>query len=174
MKQYNTQPKKLYKYYNKSQIESVLEKSRSNQRDYLIMLTLWRTGMRVSELTKLKKKDLSEVITIRQGKGSKDRIIPFHPTLKDLLMLYSAGMNLEDRLFPLTNAQVWNITKRYQGELELHPHTFRHSFAVHCLKEGMNVRVLQKILGHSNLNTTAVYLDLIGEDIKEGYAKIPW
>lgn len=54
------------------------------------------------------------------------------------------------------------------------PHTFRHSFAVHCLKQGMNLRSLQKILGHNDLATTAVYLDLIAKDIKEDYQKIQW
>ena len=67
-----------------------------------------------------------------------------------------------------------NITHRYQGELDVHPHTFRHSFAVHCLKSGVNIRALQKMLGHSDLNTTAVYLDLIGEDIKDDYKKVQW
>jgi len=58
--------------------------------------------------------------------------------------------------------------------LKASPHTFRHSFAVHCLKHGVNIRTLQKILGHSNLNTTSIYLDVIGKDIKEDFEKVEW
>jgi len=167
-------PKKIVKYYDQKQINEVLERAHNEQRDYLILLTFARTGMRCNELTNLKKKDITDVITIRQGKGNKDRIIPLNPVLKDLLTFYSASMNLDDILFPLCNAQIRNICHKYQGELDIHPHTFRHSFAVYCLRNGMNVRVLQKILGHDNLNTTAIYLDIVAEDIKEGYSKIPW
>jgi len=67
-----------------------------------------------------------------------------------------------------------NIVHKYQGEEDVHPHTLRHSFAVHCLKSGMNIRSLQKILGHSDLNTTAEYLDLIAQDVKDDYKRIQW
>ena len=175
-RQGESKPKKLFKYYGKEQIDEVLERARkdSNQRNYLMILTLWKTGMRCADLTNLKKKDITDVITIRQGKGNKDRVIPLDNSLGDLLKFYTSNMTLEDVIFPLTNAQVRNICHRYQGNLDVHPHTMRHSFSVHCLKSGMNIRVLQKILGHTDLNTTAVYLDLIGEDIKEDYKKIKW
>ena len=154
----------------------ILEKVRAdNTRNYLILVTLWRTGMRVSELTNITKRDVgSDQITIRQGKGHKDRIVPADSGLIDLLTLHSASINLDDLLFPLSDVAVRNICHKYQGDENLHPHTLRHSFAIHCLKSGMNVRLLQKILGHTNLSTTAIYLDLIGEDIKDGYKKIQW
>lgn len=174
-RQGESKPKKLFKYYRKEQINDVLERARGdNQRNYLMLFTLWRTGMRCEELTNLKKKDITDVITIRQGKGNKDRIIPLDSILGDLLKFYTSNMTLEDVIFQLTNAQVRNICHRYQGDLDVHPHTFRHSFAVYYLRSNGNIRVLQKILGHSNLNTTAVYLDLIGDDIKEDYKKIQW
>ena len=56
----------------------------------------------------------------------------------------------------------------------MHPHTIRHSFAVHCLKSGMNIRSVQKILGHSSLNTTQVYLDVVGADVQEDFEKVVW
>jgi site-specific recombinase XerD len=78
-------------------------------------------------------------------------------------------------VFPLTTAQIRNIVHRYQPNGEVaKPHTFRHSFAVHCLKQGMNLRSLQKILGHNDLATTSIYLDLIAKDIKEDYRKVEW
>lgn len=167
-------PKKLYKYIMKTKVDAILEKARNdNTRNYLILVTLWRTGMRVSELTNITKRDVgSDQITIRQGKGHKDRIVPADLALIDLLTIHSASMNLEDLLFPLSEVAVRNICHKYQGDENLHPHTLRHSFAVHCLKSGMNVRVLQKILGHTNLSTTAIYLDLIGEDIKTEFKKV--
>lgn len=169
-------PKKICKYLEKEQIEKMLTRAREdNKRNYLILLTFWKTGMRCNELTNLRKRDIkSDEITIRQGKGSKDRLVPIDSALADLLNFHSTGQNLDDKLFPLTNAHVRNIVHKYQGEESIHPHTMRHSFAVYCLKNGMNIRVLQKILGHTDLTTTAIYLDIVGKDIKEDYKKIQW
>ena len=165
------------KYYEKTKIDEILNKARNcNKRDYLILLTLWRTGIRNSELVKLKKKDVkADEITIRQGKGGKDRVVPLDFHLFDLLQYHIADMPLDSRLFPMTTAQVRNIVHKYEPNGEpMKPHGFRHSFAVHCLKQGMNLRSLQKILGHSNLTTTSIYLDIIAKDIKEDYLKIEW
>jgi site-specific recombinase XerD len=170
-------PKKLFKYLEKTQIDEVLERARNNggTRNYLILLTLFRTGMRCDDLTSFTKRDIkSDRIVIRQGKGKKDRQIPLEPTLKDLLMFYCSSIGLDEKLFPISNAQVRNICHKYQGEHNIHPHTFRHSFAVHYLKSGGNIRCLQKILGHKDLNTTAVYLDLIANDIIDDFKKIEW
>lgn len=173
-----TKPQKLIKYLGKIKIEEMLGRARNdNRRNYLILLTLWRTGMRNSELVKLKKRDIKiteERIEIHQGKGKKDRWIPLEKNLADLLAYHSANLGLDDKLFPITTAQVRNIVHKYQGEEVIKPHTYRHSFAVYCLKSGMNVRSLQKILGHKDLATTAEYLDLIGKDVIEDFKKVEW
>jgi len=158
-------------------IKEILNRARNNRRNYLIILLMWRTGMRNSEVVKLKKQDINfeeERIMIHQGKGRKDRWIPLDTVLGDLLAYHMGNMVLEERLFPITTAQVRNIVHKYQDCEYIKPHTFRHSFAVHCLKNGMNIRILQKVLGHSNLDTTAVYLDLIGEDIMDDFRKVNW
>jgi site-specific recombinase XerD len=176
-KKITRKPKLLPKYLEKTKIDEMLEKARNdNKRNYLILLTLWRTGIRNSELINLKKRDIKvDELTIRQGKGYKDRIVPLDTHLSDLLQYHTAKIPLDDEAFPLTSAQIRNISHRYQPKDEVvKPHTFRHSFAVHCLKQGMNLRSLQKILGHNDLATTAVYLDLIAKDIKEDYQKIQW
>ena len=176
-KKYIRKPKLLPKYLEKTKIDEMLERARNdNKRNYLILFTLWRTGIRNSELINLKKRDIKEdELTIRQGKGYKDRIVPLENHLSDLLQYHTAKMPLDDKVFPLTSAQIRNISHRYQPKYEVvKPHTFRHSFAVHCLKSGMNLRSLQKILGHNDLATTAVYLDLIAKDLKEDYQKIQW
>jgi len=173
----NGKVKKLPKYLEKTKINVILEKARNdNKRNYLILLTLWRTGIRNSELINLKKRDIkNDELTIRQGKGHKDRIVPLDSHLSDLMQYHTAKIPLDSFVFPLTSAQIRNIAHRYQPDDEIvSPHTFRHSFAVHCLKQGMNLRSLQKILGHNDLATTSIYLDLIAKDIKEDYEKIEW
>lgn len=176
MKRFDGTPKKLYKYIDKTKVEEMLELARrDNKRNYLILLTFWRTGMRNDELTKLKKEHIKpDRVTIHQGKGCKDRIIPLDGHLYDLLSYHMADMNLEDKLFDISTTQVRNIVHKYEGDESIHPHTLRHSFAVHCLKQGMNIRSLQKILGHAHLDTTAVYLDLLAEDIMDDFKKVEW
>jgi len=171
-----TKPKKLFKYLEKSKVDGMLDHARAdNTRNYLILQTLWKTGVRNSELRNLKKRDIKkDEITVCGGKGGKDRVIPIDASLWDLLTLFTADLNLDDFLFPLSDMAIRNIVHKYQGDEDVHPHTLRHSFAVHCLKSGMNLRSLQKILGHSNLDTTAIYLDIVADDIKEDYKKIGW
>jgi integrase/recombinase XerD len=166
----------LPKYQEKESIETILNRAHGDdQRNYLMLRTLWETGIRVSELTHLCKKDIKDdILMIRLGKGSKDRIVPVNRTLKDLLTYYSAQLTLEDKLFPISSVSVRNVCKKYQGEVKLHPHVFRHSFSVYYLKSGGNIKCLQKILGHNSLTTTSVYLDLIGDDVKDDYKKIQW
>jgi len=91
----------------------MLDRARQdNRRNYLIMLTLWRTGIRNSELVNLKKRDIKfdeERIIIRQGKGKKDRWVPLDKSLADLLGYHSANMGLDDVLFQLSTAQICGV-----------------------------------------------------------------
>ena len=177
-RQFWREPKsrKFVKYLEKTQIEEILERAKKdNKRNYLILLTLWRTGIRSNELTNLKKRDIKDNhIMIHQGKGNVDRIVPIDNHLLDLLSYHMGDMAMDDKLFPLTNSQIRNIVHKYQGADDVHPHTFRHSFSVHCLKSGMNIRVLQKILGHTSLDTTQIYLDIVAKDVIEDYQKVEW
>ncbi len=170
--------KKLPKYLTKTKIDEMLERARNdNKRNYLILLTLWRTGIRNSELVNLRKRDIKfeeNRIIIHQGKGNKDRWIPLDKTLGDLLSYHTGDMSLDDVVFTLSTAQIRNIVHSYEGDDIVKPHSFRHSFAVFCLRNGINVRVLQKVLGHRDLATTAIYLDLIGEDIMNEFQKVEW
>lgn len=91
-------------------------------------------------------------------------------------------MRHNDRVFPYTISKdgdvptLRKVLKQYLPDdmKWVHPHTFHHSYAVYVLKNGMNIRPLQKILGHDILETTAVYLDLLDQDIKDGHKKIQW
>jgi site-specific recombinase XerD len=176
---YETTPKKLPKYLPKEEIQRVInnannDKSKHGRRNHLILTILWQTGIRASELAHLRKNDIqNDTILIRQGKGGKDRIIPIKPESRNLLLVYSDQMKADQTLFPITSRQLWNIINKYKLEgYDIHPHTFRHSFAVNCLQSGMNIRSLQKMLGHSSLGITQVYLDIVGDDIKKDYEKV--
>jgi len=176
-KGFESQPKQLPKYVSKEVIEMAIDKTnhdtgKHGRRNHIILMVLWQTGMRAEETTNLHKKDIQmDTIIVRGGKGGKDPVIPIKSDLRNLLLLYSDQMKGDDILFPLSVRQIRNIVYKYS---DLHPHTFRHSFAVHCLKSGMNLRALQKILGHSGLNTTQVYLDLVGADLNDEYKKVNW
>jgi integrase/recombinase XerD len=176
MKHFDGTRKILPKYIERESVIQILDNARrTNQRDYLMLKTMWETGIRVSELVHLCKKDIrGKTLNIRLGKGSKDRIVPVNASLIDLLTCYSANLTLEDRLFPISTVAVRNVCNKYKGEVKLHPHTFRHSFAVFYLKSGGNIKCLQKILGHSSLAVTSVYLDLLVDDVIEDYDKIHW
>ena len=185
---FESKPKRLPKYITQEEIMGMLDKAKKDRyRNYILLLALSRTGLRVSEITQLCKRDIIDnAIIVRQGKGKKDRYIPLEKELGNLLGLYIDRMNPRDGLFPLSERQVRNIVYKYSPwyeeivkgrkvkRYEVHPHTLRHSFAVHCLKNHMNIRNLQKILGHSSLTTTQVYLDVTGEDVAENFWKVSW
>jgi len=174
---YNPTPKTLPKYISKEEISNMMDKAKKDRyRNYIILLTLSRTGMRVSELVNLRKRDIVDnTIIVRQGKGKKDRVVPLESELENILGLYADAKSPRDKLFLLTDRQIRNIVGKYAPDgLNVHPHTLRHSFAVHCLKQGMNIRSLQKILGHSSLTTTQVYLDVVGKDVADDFRGVTW
>lgn len=172
---FEVKPKYLPKYLPFAEVLAILEKAKSHSyRDYILLLTLTRTGMRVSDVVKFRKKDIIDGnIIIRQGKGGKDRVIPLEPELGNILGLFMDQMAPSKRVFAITQRQVRNIVYNHAGK-EVHPHTLRHSFAVHCLKSGMNLRSLQRMLGHNSITTTQIYLDLTAQDVKEDFKKVNW
>ena len=176
-----TTPKTLPKFATKEVIEQIIAKakhdnSKHGRRNHLILLILWRTGLRGAEVINLRKKDIgSDSLIVRGGKGGKDRMVPLDSELVNMLGIYCDSMKADEHLFDVSVRQLRNIVYKYGVEgYDIHPHTFRHSYAVYCLKNGMNLRALQKILGHSGLNTTQIYLDLAGSDIKEEFGKVKW
>ena len=184
---FDSKPKTLPKYLTKEEISNILDLAKKDRyRNYILLLAMWRTGMRVSEIVKLKKQDIKNEVIEVKGKGGKDRIIPLESELSNILGLFVDRLKPRGKLYPMSMRQVRNIVYKYspyhimerKGKqfrvYDVHPHTFRHSFAVHCLKGGMNIRALQKILGHSNLATTAIYLDVIGKDIIDDFKKVEW
>ena len=156
-------------------------------RDKAILETLYATGIRVSELIALTRSNIMEQEGIIRvfGKGSKERIVPIgKPALrwidryatecrpflqrreksKDALFLNARGT-------AMTRMAIWNIVRIYttkaQIHKEVHPHTFRHSFATHLLEGGADLRAVQEMLGHSDISTTQIYTHIDREYLKE-------
>jgi len=185
MKRYPKRSKDLPKYLKNEEVNKILERAEeTRKRDYLIILTIYRTGIRSGELLKsyhndnhVRVKDLSlseGILTVRDGKGDKDRVIPLTEDLKEDLAWWIKDKDPNEPLFDISARTVRDMVKKYSDKDWVHPHTLRHSFAVHCKKQGMDLRSLQKMLGHSDLATTQVYLDLTVEDVKEDLEEVKW
>jgi len=152
-------------------------------RDKTMIYLLYATGLRVSELITVqsRKVDVEGGLLRVMGKRNKERIIPFPPVVSDLLHRYWNGARpllkpSSDTLFvgisgaPLTRQGFWKTLKRLAamaGIKNLHPHMLRHTFATDLLKSGMNLRVLQNLLGHADLQTTEVYTHVVPEQLRE-------
>jgi integrase/recombinase XerD len=143
-----------------------------NLKHRTILMTIYAADLRVSELTHLRVSDIDsqrQVISVRQGKGRKDRQVMLSPTLLELLRLYWKSYRPTVWLFPgkpparpITREAVFTIC-RQAGEAAhlskpISPHTLRHCFATHLLKDAIDLRRIQVLLGHRNLKTTARYL----------------
>ena len=173
--------KDLRNYLKPDEIERMLDEAgkTGNERDYLLIRILWKTGIRVSELINLESSwidDEDKMITVL-GKGNKMRRTPIdRDTLRNLRRYIKDKEIKNDKIFNMTRQRVFQIIKETAKnagiDKPIHPHTLRHSYAVNYLKKGGNLRNLQLNLGHSNLNTTAGYLQITCQDRKEEYEKI--
>lgn len=136
-------------------------------RDKMLVITLWRTGCRVSEVINIKKKDVdfrNRTIRITWLKNRKwtERLIPLQKGLGELLSIYCTTLNMDDRLFPYTRQNVLKITKKW---LKVSPHKIRHSYTVNLIRQGVQIQDLQKLLGHKSINTTMVYYSVNPEQL---------
>jgi len=155
-------------------------------RDRAILEFLYATGVRISELIHIKRKDiLSEVELVRViGKGQKERIIPIGKIALRSVKRYLqearptlAKQNSEDFLFlnrrggPFSRMGLWKILRKYVTQAgikkKVSPHTIRHSFATHLLKAGADLRAVQEMLGHADISTTQIYTHLDREYLKQ-------
>ena len=154
-------------------------------RDLSILTLLYSTGMRVSELINLELSNvfLKEEYVKIMGKGKKERIVPLGLKAKNSLVSYLnknqdiGKINNQGYIFlsyrskQLTRMSIFNIIKKYCllagiGKT-VSPHTFRHSFATHMLEGGADLRIVQELLGHENINTTEIYTHLDRTYLKE-------
>ena len=141
----------------------------------VIRMTLYATGIRRAELAHLRVRDIDSermVIRIRGGKGRKDREVMLSPKLLDVLRDHWRRHKPKEWLFPggkwhtspnpITTKVAWHAcqqaAKRAGLEKKVHPHILRHCFATHLLEAGTDLRVIQMLLGHSDLEETTIYL----------------
>jgi integrase/recombinase XerD len=155
-------------------------------RDRTMLEVLYATGLRVSELVHLKlaQVNLNQGLIRVLGKGNRERLIPLGEEavrwLKSFIDTGRADILLDrstDFLFPtrrgdrMTRQAFWHIIKRYARKAsvdrDLSPHTLRHAFATHLLNHGADLRVVQMLLGHSDLSTTQIYTHVARERLKE-------
>jgi integrase/recombinase XerD len=136
-------------------------------KEKMLLTTMWLTGLRVTEVIGIRKADINwgdDLMRVRWLKNRRyyERIMAIKPELKELLHLYTIKLKAEDRIFPISRQRVHQIIKKY--DKKAHSHTFRHSFSVNCLKEGMSLPVLSRLLGHSDIKTTMQYLKIVPVD----------
>ena len=181
--------KKLPKVLSISEIE-VLFKNKFNLLDSAILELLYAGGLRVSELTDLKLSNLNTKAKYVRciGKGSKERIVPigkkavlalekylkYREKKLNLLNKTSNYVFLNDTGQKITRQYVYTFIRNIGEKLQksISPHTLRHSFATHLLERGADLRVVQELLGHSDVATTQLYTHISKKRLKEIYFAI--
>ena len=159
-------------------------------RDRTMLEVLYATGLRVSELVNLKlnQVNLNQGVLRIVGKGNRERLIPLGEEAVQWVQQFLQGPRVEillerqtDFLFPtrrgdrMTRQAFWHIIKRYARKAgvskDLSPHTLRHAFATHLLNHGADLRVVQMLLGHSDLSTTQIYTHVARERLKDMHSQ---
>lgn len=170
---YPKTPRRLPIVLSQEEVTRLID-SAANLSHRAMLMTLYSTGLRRSELVRLKVSDIDSqrmVIHVCQGKGSKDRDVPLSPKLLETLREYWRSARPKTFLFPgyggdvpLTTKAVWHAchgaVKRAGIEKKISPHSLRHSYATHLLESGADLRTIQLLLGHTEIKDTVVYLHL--------------
>jgi integrase/recombinase XerD len=165
-------PKSLPPYTDDGDISKLLSaitNKRSHKgcivRDLLMTELALKSGMRRGELANLAAGDIhGDFLMVRGGKGNKDRLIPLAATLAKRLQNFTKNMEPNEKVFKLKGPSITMKVKQFArraGLNDLHTHTLRHKFATDLLERGANIKVVQELLGHENLNTTEIYLSLM-------------
>ncbi len=174
-------------YLNEEEVRAILETPyKTKIRDRSLMLLAAKCGLRAMEILNLRPMDIEYMestnrykIIVRDGKGGKDRVIPCPHDVAKLveIVVERADKDPDEKIFDLSYQGLYKLFKRYGEAAEIPkkvtPHVFRHSYAVHRIRAGMDVRTLQKILGHASIKTTSIYLQLTQEDVLDAADRYP-
>jgi len=186
-------PRSLPKTLTEADVEHLLDSADAQTplslRDRAMLETLYATGLRVSELVglKLTAVNLNDGVLRVTGKGNKDRLVPLGEEAVQWLKRYLADArplllekHLSDAVFVtargggMTRQAFWYLIKRRARAAgitrPLSPHTLRHAFATHLLNHGADLRVVQMLLGHSDISTTQIYTHVARERMKQLHA----
>tara|TARA_B100000427_G_scaffold140411_1_gene116802 strand:- start:3457 stop:4359 length:903 start_codon:yes stop_codon:yes gene_type:complete len=185
----------LPKSLTENEVESLLDAPNTNQplglRDKTMLEIIYGTGLRVSELITLTlhQINLRQGVVRVMGKGNKERLVPLGEISTEWLEKYLAHgrneilgeNNSTDTLFPsrrgksMTRQTFWHIVKRHAIvagiKKSISPHMLRHAFATHLINHGADLRVVQMLLGHSDISTTQIYTHVARERLKDIHSK---
>ena len=175
----------LPQYLTREEVDSVFESAANGKnplRDTALFELMYSAGLRVSEVLgiKLSQVDLDNEWLTPIGKGNKQRLVPMGSKAKENLKAWiekgrplthptTDNVILNSKGKPMSRMGAWKIVQQHTAHLakDVSPHTFRHSFATHCLEAGMDLRVLQELLGHADISTTQIYTHIDKEFIKQ-------
>ena len=187
-------PSRLPKVLSEAQVDALLAAPKNETalglRDRAMLETLYATGLRVSELVSLKLHEVNfDMGVVRVfGKGNKERLVPLGEEAIDWLRRYLTegrpallDKRQSDDLFvtargaAMSRQAFWQLIKRYAlhagiDPARLSPHVLRHAFATHLLNHGADLRVVQLLLGHSDISTTQIYTHVARERLKSLHA----
>lgn len=190
-------------YFSMEEVSAILSANAHDPRAYTVVNALWKTGVRISELLELKRGDLDpygksiRVKTLKkglkrtpyQGVGRKksptstersvERILVIPDDLVASLLSWLHRQKDEEKIFTFSRPTAYRIVheacaKAGFKDERAHPHTFRHSFAVHLLREGVPITILKDLLGHSSIQTTLIYLRITQPDIRAVLSRVRW
>jgi integrase/recombinase XerD len=187
------QPLRHVNTMSEAQVEALLAAPDTDTplglRDRTMLELMYASGLRVSELVLLQSVEvgLNEGVVRVTGKGNKTRLVPFGTEARSWIERYLKearpailGGQIDDALFvtarggPMTRQMFWVLIKKYKLaaaiETPLSPHTLRHAFATHLLNHGADLRVVQLLLGHSDISTTQIYTHVARERLKKLHA----
>lgn len=187
-------PRPLPKSLTEHDVEKLLAAPRVDGalglRDRTMLETLYASGLRVSELVALRLPQVSEDMGVVRvmGKGSKERLVPLGAEALAWIRRYLGqgrtallSGRVSDDLFvtargaAMTRQAFWHLVRRYARQAgltkPLSPHTLRHAFATHLINHGADLRVVQLLLGHSDISTTQIYTHVARERLKQLHAK---
>lgn len=187
-------PKYLPDVLTIDEVDRLLDMDTSNPfkfRDKCILELLYSSGLRISELVNLKFENinLDDCFVKVMGKGSKERIVPLNDITCDFLREYLDSVrprmikkSVNDYIFlnnhgkNLTRQAVFKMIKKRCEDSGINksisPHTLRHSFATHMLQNGADIRFIQELLGHSDVQTTEIYTHIVNENLKRDYNEL--
>ena len=187
--------KKLPEYLTSEEINKLFDIRLTKPIDYrnkAMLEVLYATGTRISELINLELNqiDFDECIIRVTGKGKKDRIIPIGDTAMDALKNYILNYRIflvkaNDNNYVFLNKNGSKISRQGFFKIlkglafdagikkDISPHTIRHSFATNLLNNGADLRIIQELLGHENLQTTEIYSHLTNKKIEDDYQNHP-
>ena len=182
--------KKIPEFLTLEEVSSLLNFEVNNEfeaRNKAILELLYSSGLRISELTSLEISniDLDECLVRVMGKGSKERIVPLGDyaidALKEYIYFYRPMLNKNNSSYVFLNNRGGVLSRQFIFKVikeecikkgirkNVSPHTLRHTFATHLLKNGADLRIIQELLGHENISTTQIYTHLTNDKLKHDY-----